>query len=68
MDSFIYALVLTPALTERPYPAPALSLRNIAAPAKAKVGTLRVEVRSNPLTVVVTNAGRPFRDACLSRR
>jgi alpha-glucosidase/alpha-D-xyloside xylohydrolase len=46
----------TPALTERAYPAPAMSLRDITAPASAKVGTLRVEVRPNPLTVVVTNA------------
>ena len=47
-------------MTERSYPAPALSLRDITAPATAKVGTLRVDVRPNPLTVVVTNAaGQP---------
>src|SRR5436309_8418538 len=50
----------TPAVTERSYPAPAVSLRDITAPATAKVGTLRVDVRPNPLTVVVTNAaGQP---------
>src|SRR6185295_6191814 len=50
----------TPALTERAYPASAVSLRNITAPATARVGTLRVDVRPNPLTVVVTNAaGQP---------
>src|SRR5262249_43735215 len=50
----------TPALSERPYPAPALSLRNVTAPATATIGTLRVEVRTSPLTVVVTHAaGQP---------
>jgi len=50
----------TPAVTERSYPAPAVSLRDITAPATAEVGTLRVDVRPNPLTVVVTNAaGQP---------
>jgi len=50
----------TPALAERPYPAPALSLREVTAPVTAKVGTLRVDVRANPLTLVVTNgAGQP---------
>src|SRR6266568_1882428 len=40
----------TPAMAERSYPAPAT----------AKVGTLRVDVRPNPLTVVVANAaGQP---------
>src|SRR5436309_10478796 len=39
----------TPALAERSYPAPTVSLREIAAPATARVGTLRVEVRANPL-------------------
>jgi alpha-glucosidase (family GH31 glycosyl hydrolase) len=50
----------TPALAERSYTAPALSLRNVTAPATAKIGTLRVEVRANPLTVIVANAaGQP---------
>src|SRR4029078_12309613 len=50
----------TPALTERSYPAPALSLREITTPLMAKIGALRVDVRPNPLTVVVTNAaGQP---------
>src|SRR6185295_17173520 len=50
----------TPALAERTYPAPALSLREITAPVTAKMGTLRVDVRPSPLTVVVTNAaGQP---------
>ncbi len=53
-------LPFTPAMTERSYPAPAVSLRNITAGVTAKVGTLRVEVRPNPLTVAVTNAaGQP---------
>ena len=46
----------TPALAERNYPAPALSLTSIDKPVKKQVGSLLVEVRPNPLTVVVNNA------------
>jgi alpha-glucosidase/alpha-D-xyloside xylohydrolase len=52
-DAFPY----TPALAERAYPAPAISLRALAAPVRRKVGALTVEVRPNPTTVVVTRAG-----------
>src|SRR5262245_22444320 len=45
-----------PAVAERSYPRPALSLREITQPVRKKVGALNVEVRPNPLTVVVTNA------------
>ncbi len=45
----------TPAVVERTYPAPAISLREISKSVKKKVGNLNVEVLSSPLTVVVTN-------------
>ena len=51
----------TPALAEREYAAPAIRLREIDQPVTAKVGNLNVEVRPNPLTVVVTSAdGKPI--------
>ena len=46
----------TPALAERTYAPPAISLRTIDQPVKAEVGSLRVEVQPNPLRVIVTNA------------
>src|SRR5215204_3194465 len=46
----------TPAVVERTYPAPTISLRDISKPVKNKVGSLNVEVLSSPLTVIVTNA------------
>src|SRR5258707_243875 len=46
----------SPALAERSYPAPELSLREIAKPVNKKVGAFDVEVRPNPLTLVVKNA------------
>src|SRR5687768_12194260 len=50
----------SPAIAERSYGAPVISLREIARPMTRKVGNLNVEVRPNPLTVVVTSAtGQP---------
>jgi alpha-glucosidase/alpha-D-xyloside xylohydrolase len=52
-----------PALAERPDARPAISTREIAAPLRAAVGQLRVEVRPQPLTVVVTTAaGAPVQE------
>src|SRR5687768_7176448 len=45
----------TPALSEKKYPSPTISLRTITAPIKKRVGNLNVEVRPNPLTLVVRN-------------
>jgi alpha-glucosidase (family GH31 glycosyl hydrolase) len=45
-----------PAIVDREYPAPAVSVRTLAAPLQRTVGTLRVELRPNPLTVIVRNA------------
>ena len=53
----------TPALAERKYPDPMISLREISAPVKKQVGILFVEVQPDPLRVIVTNAeGRPIQD------
>lgn len=53
----------TPALVERDYPDPVISLRDIDAPVRRQVGSLTVEVRPNPLRVVVTNAaGQSLQD------
>jgi len=46
----------TPALVDRRYPAPTLSIRSLTRPVQAKVGNMRVDVRAAPLTVSVTNA------------
>lgn len=46
----------TPAVAERKYPEPALRLREITAPVRRRVGSLHVDVRPDPLTVIVTNA------------
>src|SRR5262245_48100118 len=46
----------TPALVDRRYPAPALSIRSLTRPVQAKVGNMRVDVRAAPLAVSVTNA------------
>src|SRR4030088_2493111 len=45
----------SPALAERSYPAPELSLREIVKPVNKKVGNFEVEVRPKPLTLVVNN-------------
>jgi alpha-glucosidase/alpha-D-xyloside xylohydrolase len=45
-----------PAVAERMYPAAALSVREVTAPVQKRVGSLIVEVRSNPLTLNVKNA------------
>ena len=51
----------TPALADREYPAPVISLREITQPVKAQVGSLIVEVQPNPLTIVATSAdGKPI--------
>lgn len=44
----------TPALTERAYCEPVLRLLEIDGPVRARVGSLQVEVRPEPLTVIVT--------------
>src|SRR5687768_2523458 len=50
----------TPTLAERSYAAPVISLRQVTSPVSRRVGNLNVQVRPNPLTVVVTSvSGQP---------
>ena len=42
-----------PAIARRPYPAPGLTLREIAAPVQRKVGAFTVEAAAGPLTLTV---------------
>jgi alpha-glucosidase (family GH31 glycosyl hydrolase) len=50
----------TPVVAQRTYPAPIISLRQIASPVSRRVGNLNVQVRPNPLTLVVTTtSGQP---------
>ena len=54
---------VNPAVAPRPYPAAALSLREIAGPVRKTIGTLTIDVRPNPLTLTVTtNAGVPVQE------
>ena len=48
----------TPAVVDRPYPAPVLSLREITAPVTKRAAGVDVEVTSGPLTVSVRRGGR----------
>ena len=48
--------IVSPALAERAYPAPVISLREVRNVTRAHVGALTVEVRGDPLSVIVTNA------------
>jgi alpha-glucosidase/alpha-D-xyloside xylohydrolase len=52
----VAAIPDNPSVAERPYPSPALTLRELARPVKRTVGNLVVEARPNPLTLSVTSA------------
>ena len=54
--SFKEDFPFTPALDERTYPAPVISLRTLSGAVKKQVGSLQVEVRPSPLQITVTNA------------
>ncbi|MGE5362350.1 MAG: TIM-barrel domain-containing protein, partial [Bacteroidales bacterium] len=45
----------TPAIVDRTYPAPVLSVRELAGPVRRRAGTLTVEARPAPLTLIVTD-------------
>src|SRR4051812_21943480 len=49
-------MLATPALTERRYDAPAISIRALAAPLRKRVGAFVVDVKGSPLTVTATNS------------
>lgn len=53
--SFPESFPCTPAVVEKNYAAPVISLRDISKPIKKKVGNLNVEVLPLPLRVIVTN-------------
>jgi alpha-glucosidase/alpha-D-xyloside xylohydrolase len=51
----------SPALAERKYATPALSLKEISQPVKARLGSMNVEVLPDPLTIVATTTdGKPI--------
>ena len=53
----------TPALAERAYAAPVISLRELDDPITRQVGPLTVAVRTDPLRVIVTGSnGKPIQD------
>jgi alpha-glucosidase (family GH31 glycosyl hydrolase) len=54
--SFKADFPFTPALAPREYAAPAISLREITASVRTRVGELNVEVLPSPLTIVATRA------------
>lgn len=53
--SFKGSFSFTPAVAERNYPVPVISLRSVDKTINKRVGNLNVEVRATPLTIVVTN-------------
>jgi alpha-glucosidase (family GH31 glycosyl hydrolase) len=58
----------TPGVVGRQYPAPSLTLRTLTGTVKRRVGRLNVEVRSDPLTLVVTtDSGRPVQQLRFER-
>jgi alpha-glucosidase (family GH31 glycosyl hydrolase) len=53
----------TPAVVDRAYPAPAISLRSLDKPVRRTIGSLVVEVKPNPLSVSVRDsAGRVIQE------
>jgi len=56
--SFDREFPVNPAIVDRKYSAPALSVRELSKPVQRKIGSLLVDVRPNPLTLTVqTSAG-----------
>jgi alpha-glucosidase/alpha-D-xyloside xylohydrolase len=61
--SFKADFPVNPALDERAYEAPVISLREITRPVTARVGGLNVEVLLTPLTIVATTTeGKPIQN------
>jgi len=53
----------SPALVDRPYPAPVISLTELSAPVTRTIAGLRVEVLPSPLTIRITTAdGHPVQE------
>ncbi len=52
-----------PAIVSRDYPAPAISITELNKPIKKKIGKLLVEIKADPLNIMVTNGdGQPVQD------
>lgn len=61
--SFDANFPFSPALAERDYPEPAIRLRQIDEPVRKQIGRLWVEVRPDPLRIIVTDENdRPVQD------
>ncbi len=53
----------SPALIDRPYPAPVISLTELSAPINRTIGDMRITVSPDPLTIHITTAdGRPIQE------
>jgi alpha-glucosidase (family GH31 glycosyl hydrolase) len=46
----------SPALDDRKYPLPVIRLQSVTKPVKKQVGNLKVELRPDPLSIIVSNA------------
>lgn len=61
--TFVDEFPFNPALDQRKYADPVISLHEINNPVKRQIGSLNVEVQPSPLRVVVTSAvGKPIQD------
>jgi hypothetical protein len=54
--SFTGDFPYTPALAERKYPPPEISLRSLTKAVTKKIGAITVEVQPRPLTLIITNS------------
>jgi alpha-glucosidase (family GH31 glycosyl hydrolase) len=55
-ESYKADFAVTPALVQRPYAAPVISVTAVGAPLAKKIGKYNVQVNPNPLTITVTDA------------
>jgi alpha-glucosidase (family GH31 glycosyl hydrolase) len=61
--TFSGAVPTHPAIVDRPLPAPALSVREVTRPVQRRIGAMTVELRPNPLTLIVkASDGRVLQD------
>src|SRR5687767_14607686 len=54
--SFVGDFPYTPALAEREYLPPEISLRSLSKSVTKKIGEITVEVKPNPLSLIITNS------------
>jgi len=53
--NFKESFPFTPAIAERPYPAPVISITKVTHPVKRKVGNLNIEISGNPLSIIISS-------------